>query len=66
MFTEAMILSALDEHDAKIYEFSEITSELDAGTFSGRQWALDDVKVYNHGRTEIKPKAVLLSEDNHD
>lgn len=63
MFTEAMILSALDELDAKIYEFSEITGEIDAGTFSGRQWALDDIKVYNHGRTEIKPKAELLSED---
>ncbi len=62
-FTEAAVLSMLDELDAKIYEFADITSQIQPGTFSGRQWALDDVKVYNHGRTPIKPKANLISEE---
>lgn len=61
-FTEAAVLSMLDELDAKVYEFAEITSQVEPGKFSGRQWALDDVKVYNHGRRDIRPKANLIDE----
>lgn len=50
MFLEAMILSSLDELDAKIYEVLDVTKDVNSGTFSARQWALSDVRLYNHGR----------------
>ncbi|NLL63650.1 MAG: HD domain-containing protein [Ruminococcaceae bacterium] len=59
-FTEAAVLSALDDLDAKIFEWFEATAEAEANTFTNRQWALDDVRVYNHGRTTPKPSAKLL------
>ncbi|MBQ0135838.1 MAG: HD domain-containing protein [Oscillospiraceae bacterium] len=62
MFLEANLLHELDELDAKVYEFSEIASELEPETFSARQWALDDIRVYNHGRKEIKPQANILED----
>ncbi|MDD6808345.1 MAG: HD domain-containing protein [Oscillospiraceae bacterium] len=61
MFLEAVVLNLLDELDAKVYEVSDVLSDIDAGTFSQRQWALDDVRLYNHGRTDgIAPKAQIL------
>lgn len=62
MFLEANLLHELDELDAKVYEFSEITSELEPNTLSARQWALDDVRIYNHGRKEVKPQANILED----
>lgn len=55
MFLEAEILSALDSLDATIYEINKATSKVDAGSFTERQWALDNRKLYNHG----------LSDTNH-
>lgn len=49
MFLEAEILSALDTLDATIYEINAATSKVDAGSFTDRQWALDNRKLYNHG-----------------
>lgn len=61
MFTEAMILSNLDALDAKIYEFFDITSGTEPSAFSQRQWALDNVRIFNHGRTpDTEPKANLI------
>ncbi len=61
MFLEAVVLNMLDELDAKVYEVSDVLSEVETGSFSARQWALDDVRLYNHGRTEnIAPKAQIL------
>lgn len=59
MFLEAEVLSQLDKLDATIYEITSTVSELDEGDFSSRQWALDNRKLYNHGRKEAKPKANL-------
>ncbi len=60
MFLEADILSQLDLLDARIYEISQAVSEVEPGEFSARQWALDNRKLYNHGLTDIKPKANLI------
>lgn len=59
MFLEAEILSMLDDLDAKIYEFSQAQGGVNADEFTQRQWALDNRKLYNHGRKTIYPKANL-------
>ncbi len=60
MFLEAEILSQLDLMDARIYEITQAVSEVQAGEFTPRQWALENRKLYNHGLTETLPKADLL------
>ena len=63
MFLEAMILNTLDELDAKMYEFTEISSGLEPHTFSDRHRMLDDRRIYNHGRRDdLHPKANLMGE----
>lgn len=59
MFLEAEILSQLDNLDATIYEITNTVSEVQSGDFSMRQWALDNRKLYNHGRKSVEPKANL-------
>lgn len=59
MFLEAEILSELDKLDATINEITSATADLEEGEFSGRMWALDNRKLYNHGRKEISTKANL-------
>ena len=59
MFLEAEILSQLDKLDATIYEISSAGSEVKDGEFTGRQWALDNRKLYKHGRKEVSTKAEL-------
>lgn len=49
MFIEAEILSSLDSLDAAIFEMSSAVEKVEAGSFSDRQWALDNRKIYNHG-----------------
>ena len=53
LFVEAEVLSQLDTLDATIYEFNDTLSNVKPGEFSGRQWALDNRKLYNHGRREV-------------
>lgn len=59
MFLEAEILSQLDTLDATIFEISNAVGDVNEGEFTPRQWALDNRKLYNHGRKEIAPKANL-------
>ncbi len=59
MFLEAEILSQLDKLDATIYEITSAVSEVKTGEFTPRQWALDNRKLYNHGRKEVETKANL-------
>ena len=59
MFLEAEILSQLDTLDATIYEITSAVGEVKEGEFTGRMWALDNRKLFNHGRKESKPKANL-------
>ena len=50
MFLEAEILSQLDTLDATIYEITSAVGEVKEGEFTGRMWALDNRKLFNHGR----------------
>lgn len=59
MFLEAEILSQLDKLDATIYEINEAVSGVNEGEFTQRMWALDNRKLYNHGRKVAEPKAKL-------
>ena len=59
MFLEAEILSQLDKLDATIYEINEAVSGVEEGEFTQRMWALDNRKLYNHGRRVAEPKAKL-------
>ena len=59
MFLEAEILSQLDKLDATIYEITSAVSEIKTGEFTPRQWALDNRKLYSHGRKEVENKANL-------
>ena len=53
MFLEAEILSQLDTLDATIYEITSAVGEVKEGEFTGRMWALDNRKLFNHGVTSI-------------
>ncbi len=52
MFIEAQVLSMLDDFDAKMYEFSSAVFNVEPGSFTPKQWALDNRILYNHGRSE--------------
>ena len=59
LFVEAEVLSQLDTLDATIYEFNDALENVKPGDFSARQWALDNRKLYNHGRREISTEVNL-------
>lgn len=59
LFIEAEVLCQLDTLDATVYEMAQSISEVQKGEFTQRQWALDNRKLYNHGRKPVKPKANL-------
>ncbi len=59
MFLEAEILSSLDSLDATIFEINNATSKVDAGSFTDRQWALDNRKLFNHGLSSTEHKVNL-------
>ena len=59
MFLEAEILSQLDKLDATIYEINEAVAGVNEGEFTQRMWALDNRKLYNHGRKTPEAKAKL-------
>lgn len=59
MFMEAIILSSLDTLDATIYEVNSALSGVEAGSFSDRQWALDNRKLYNHGMSNYEHKVIF-------
>lgn len=61
-FLEAYLLHMIDNMDAKVYEFSEVESELEPKTFSPKQWALDGITIYNPGRKDIEPGAKILDD----
>lgn len=50
-FAEAEVLSVIDNLDATLFEFMSAVNDVNVGEFSSRQWALDNRKIYNHGRT---------------
>ena len=60
MFIEAELLSELDLMDSRIYEMREAVGNTNAEDFSSRIWAMDNRKLYNHARTDIKNETKLF------
>ena len=63
MFIEAELLSELDLMDARLYEMHSAVEAVDAGTFTPRQWALENRNLFNHGRA-YGGAVELLKEEN--
>ena len=59
MFLEAEILSTLDSLDATIFEINNATNKINTGSFTERQWALDNRKLFNHGLSSAEHKVNL-------
>jgi len=59
MFLEAEILSSLDTLDAAIFEINNAAGKVETGSFTDRQWALDNRKLYNHGLSSTEHKVNL-------
>lgn len=53
MFIEAEILSELDLMDSRIYEMREAVAATGPEDFSGKVWAMDNRKLFNHTRTDL-------------
>ena len=60
MFIEAELLSELDLMDARLYEMREAVSSAEPEDFSGRVWALDNRKLFNHARTDLEKEPELF------
>ncbi|MBR4973532.1 MAG: hypothetical protein IKY45_03610 [Clostridia bacterium] len=60
MFIEAELLSELDLMDSRIYEMREALNETKADDFSGRIWAMDNRKLFNHSRKDLKQEIKLF------
>lgn len=60
MFIEAELLSELDLMDSRVYEMHEAVSAAPADDFSGRIWAMDNRKLYNHQRTDLNNNTKLF------
>ncbi len=59
-FIEAELLSELDLMDSRVYEMREAVMSAQQGDFSGRVWAMDNRKLYNHARTDLKTETKLF------
>ena len=59
MIMEAEVLSQLDKLDATVFEMAQAVSGVEIGAFTQRMWALDNRKLYNHGRKIVDTKAKL-------
>lgn len=60
MTLEAIVLSELDNLDATIYEVEAAVKSVKPNEFTDRMWALDNRKLFNHGRTDVSTKANLI------
>lgn len=60
MFIEAELLSELDLMDSRVYEMREAVEAAKGNPFTGKLWALDNRKLYNHARTDITEKTNLF------
>lgn len=60
MFIEAEILSELDLLDSRIYEMRDAVGSVKPDEFSGRIWALNERKLYNHNRKESEGDTKLF------
>ena len=60
MFIEAELLSELDLMDSRIYEMREAVENTEVDDFSGRIWAMDNRKLFNHGRKNLESETKLF------
>lgn len=60
MFIEAELLSELDLMDSRIFEMKEAVMAAKEEDFSGRIWAMDNRKLFNHARTDLKKETKLF------
>ena len=60
MFIEAELLSELDLMDSRVYEMKEAVMSADAENFSVRIWAMDNRKLFNHARIDLKQDTKLF------
>ncbi|MCQ2450021.1 MAG: HD domain-containing protein [Clostridia bacterium] len=60
LFLEAELLSELDLMDSRIFEMREAVSPLKPDQFTGRQWALNDRKLYHHARKALDDNVNLF------
>ena len=60
MFIEAEILSEMDLLDSRIYEMREAVAGAAPNDFSGRVWALDNRKLFNHTRGDLEQQPKLF------
>ena len=59
-FIEAELLSELDLMDSRMYEMHEAVSATEKDDFSGKLWAMDNRKLYNHGRCDLNKKTQIF------
>jgi 3'-5' exoribonuclease len=59
-FIEAELLSELDLMDSRVYEMQEAVKPTEADAFSGKLWAMDNRKLYNHNRTDLNQTPKLF------
>ena len=60
MFIEAELLSELDLMDSRVYEMKEAVEAAESGDFTGRIWAMENRKLYNHARKDITKETKLF------
>lgn len=60
MFLEAELLAELDLLDSRLYEMREAVLGVNPGEFTARIWALDNRRLYRHGRTPEDSDVRLL------
>lgn len=60
MFIEAELLSELDLLDSRLFEMREALLSTEAEDFSGRLWAMDNRKLYNHNRKNLEEQIKLF------
>ena len=60
MFLEAELLSELDLMDSRVYEIKEALLSANEEDFTARLWSLDNRKLFNHSRTDLKQDPKLF------
>ncbi len=60
MFIEAELLSELDLMDSRIFEMREALEGTKENDFSGRLWAMDNRKLFNHNRKDLKEETIIF------
>lgn len=60
MFMEAELLSELDLMDSRVYEMREAAAGANINDFTGRIWAMDNRKLFNHGRKDLNKEPEIF------